>query len=274
MDVDGPRLELWRAPTDNDRSSARGSFELGRPEETNGEGVPGPSSEQRWRERGLDRLVHRLDQIFHDHDQLLAVVRASAAGTNLFVDVTYQWRLADGLALLVSILPSPGWDCTWPRVGVRFDLPRELRHASWFGTGPERVLSRHAAGGTGRPFCSRHRRAERRLLPPPGDRTPQRAALAGDLRRNDRAITRHDLAEPGAAPPRLHTERVHATAARSSTPSVRARSRAIASTCSWTTQCMASAHARVASMCCPSMRCGRAGDSSVSSFTSRRVSRR
>ena len=136
MDVDGPRLELWRAPTDNDRSSARGSFELGRPEETHGEGVPGPSSEQRWRERGLDRLVHRLDQIFHNHDQLFAVVRASAAGTNLFVDVTYQWRLTDGLALLVSILPSPGWDCTWPRVGVRFDLPRELRHASWFGTGP------------------------------------------------------------------------------------------------------------------------------------------
>ena len=51
MDVDGPRLELWRGPTDNDRSSARGSFELGRPEETDGEGVAGPSSEQRWRER-------------------------------------------------------------------------------------------------------------------------------------------------------------------------------------------------------------------------------
>ena len=32
--------------------------------------------------------------------------------------------------------PSPGWDCTWPRVGVRFDLPAELRHAGWFGTGP------------------------------------------------------------------------------------------------------------------------------------------
>jgi beta-galactosidase len=137
MDVDGPRLELWRAPTDNDRSSARGSFELGRPEETQGEGVLGPSSEQRWRERGLDRLVHRLDQLFHDHNQLLAVVRASSAGTNLFVDVTYHWLLlSDGLALLVNVVPSPRWDSTWPRVGVRFDLPPELRHASWFGTGP------------------------------------------------------------------------------------------------------------------------------------------
>jgi beta-galactosidase len=135
-DVDGPRLELWRGPTDNDRSSARGSFELGRPEETDGEGAPGPSSEQRWRARGLDRLVHRLDRIFHDHDQLLAVVRTSSAGTNLFVDVTYHWWLTDGLALLINVAPSPGWDCTWPRVGLRFDLPRELRRASWFGTGP------------------------------------------------------------------------------------------------------------------------------------------
>ena len=100
------------------------------PRRPHGEGVLGPSSEQRWRERGLDRLVHRLDQIFHDHDQLLAAVRTSAAGTNLFVDVTYHWRLTDGLALLVNVVPSPGWDCTWPRVGVRFDLPRELRHAA------------------------------------------------------------------------------------------------------------------------------------------------
>ncbi len=31
--VDGPRLELWRAPTDNDRSAFRGSFELAGPED-------------------------------------------------------------------------------------------------------------------------------------------------------------------------------------------------------------------------------------------------
>jgi beta-galactosidase len=136
MEVDGPRLELWRGPTDNDRGSARGSFELGRPEDTFGEGVPGPSSEQRWRERGLDRLQHRLDHLYVDHDQLLAQLRVAAAGGNLYVHVSYHWWLTDGLALMISVVPSAGWDCTWPRVGVRFDLPAELRHASWFGTGP------------------------------------------------------------------------------------------------------------------------------------------
>ena len=33
-------------------------------------------------------------------------------------------------------MPSVGWDCTWPRVGVRLDLPGGLDRASWFGTGP------------------------------------------------------------------------------------------------------------------------------------------
>ena len=136
LEVDGPRLELWRAPTDNDRSSFRGSFELPLTEETHGEGAPGPSSEQRWREHGLDRLVHRVDQIRHDRDQFQVQLRVGTAGSNLFVDVTYHWWLTEGLALLVNVVPSQGWDCTWPRVGVRFDLPPELRNASWFGTGP------------------------------------------------------------------------------------------------------------------------------------------
>ena len=136
LQVDGPRLELWRAPTDNDRSNFRGSFELASPNATDGEGIPGPSSEQRWREHGLDRLVHRLTEIRCNHDQLRAQVRVGTAGSNLFVDVTYHWWLRDGLVLLVNVVPSPGWACTWPRVGVRFDLPAELRNASWFGTGP------------------------------------------------------------------------------------------------------------------------------------------
>ena len=137
LELDGPRLELWRAPTDNDRSGTRGSFELAAPEETAGEGAPGPSSEQRWRERGLDRLVHRVRGVRHDHDQLLVEVRVAAANGDLFVDVTYRWHADhDGLRLRVEVIPSSRWDCTWPRVGVRFDLPAELRTARWFGTGP------------------------------------------------------------------------------------------------------------------------------------------
>ena len=137
MPVDGPRLELWRAPTDNDRGEMRGSYELGAPEDTRGEGAPGPSSESRWRQRGLDRLVHRVTDLSRDHERLTVRVRSSAANSGLFVDVTYHWVIGDDrLDLDVQIVPSLGWDCTWPRVGVRFDLPATLQQATWFGTGP------------------------------------------------------------------------------------------------------------------------------------------
>jgi beta-galactosidase len=136
LSVDGPRLELWRAPTDNDQGAARGSFELAGPELTAGEGAPGPSSADRWHRRGLHRLVHRVLEVAEGRDQLVVRTRVSAANSGLFVDVDYRWWLADDLGLRVEVTPSPGWDCTWPRVGVRLDLPGHLTEASWFGTGP------------------------------------------------------------------------------------------------------------------------------------------
>ena len=137
LPIAGPRLELWRGPTDNDRSDQRGSYELAAPEDTNGEGIPGPSSEQRWRQRGLDRLVSRTVSVATGEDGLTVATRTGAASNDLFVDVVYRWRLTGaGLELTTEITPSTGWDCTWPRVGIRFDLPPDLDRAAWFGTGP------------------------------------------------------------------------------------------------------------------------------------------
>ena len=138
LPVDGPRLELWRGPTDNDRSGERGSYELGDPDETGGEGAPGPSSERRWRDRGLDRLTHRVLALTDSPGSLVVRVRSAAAAGVLFVDTTYTWTAVagGGLALRVEVNPSPAWDCTWPRVGVRFDLPTDIDRAAWFGSGP------------------------------------------------------------------------------------------------------------------------------------------
>jgi beta-galactosidase len=155
VEVGGPQLELWRGPTDNDRSSSRGSYELASPDDTLGHGVDGPSSAERWRSRGLDRLVHRVDDVGMSASELVVRVRVGAANTSLGADVTYRWRVepaaADEIGLLVEVVPTPGWDCTWPRVGVRFDLPPKLRRASWFGTGPyESYPDSRAAARVGR----------------------------------------------------------------------------------------------------------------------------
>ena len=137
-EVRGPQLELWRAPTDNDRGgSGRGSYELGDPELTFGKGIPGPSSEERWRRAGLDRLVHRVDKVVASTDTLTTTVRVSAANSGDGIDVTYRWTHdGDGLRLRVELVPTPEWAVTWPRVGVRFVLPVDMTTASWFGTGP------------------------------------------------------------------------------------------------------------------------------------------
>ncbi|MFL6065795.1 MAG: glycoside hydrolase family 2 TIM barrel-domain containing protein, partial [Friedmanniella sp.] len=137
--VGGPRLELWRAPTDNDRAvSFGGSYEVGAPEETPfGLGAPAPSSAERWRRRGLDRLVSRQLELLAGPSELVSAVRVGAANTALAVEVRYHWQLqGQDLRCFVEVQPSVGWDCTWPRVGVRFDLPGEVEHARWFGTGP------------------------------------------------------------------------------------------------------------------------------------------
>ncbi|HEY0238560.1 MAG TPA: glycoside hydrolase family 2 TIM barrel-domain containing protein, partial [Friedmanniella sp.] len=135
--LSGPRLELWRAPTDNDRSGDRGSYELASPEDTHGDGVPGPSSDERWRARGLDRLVHRVVGLEVGDGSAVVRVRVGAARQSLGVDVTFRYLArGDALSLRVALQPDPGWDCTWPRVGVRLDLPAGLDRAEWFGTGP------------------------------------------------------------------------------------------------------------------------------------------
>jgi len=138
LPVDGPRLELWRAPTDNDRGASFGSYEEQLPEETPyGLGTPGSSSAERWRAQGLDRLVPRLLDLRVGASELVSRVRVGTANSGEFVDVSYRWQLSgDDLACYVDLVPSRGWDSTWPRVGVRFDLPAGLQRARWFGTGP------------------------------------------------------------------------------------------------------------------------------------------
>ena len=155
--VSGPRLELWRAPTDNDRSGERGSYELASPGDTRGEGAPGPSSAARWRDRGLDRLVHRvvgveIGEADGPDGTVVVHVRVGAAREALGVDVSYRYRaVGDAVALRVAVQPDPGWDCTWPRIGVRLDLPVDLATAAWFGTGPaESYPDTHDAAYVGR----------------------------------------------------------------------------------------------------------------------------
>jgi beta-galactosidase len=143
--VAGPRLELFRAPTDNDEGTS------GNPAESDGS-LAGVSNASLWRRDGLDRLTTRVVSVSAAPGALRVVSRVAPAHAGRSVVVETLWTLAgDELDLRISIEPSRGWSTVWPRIGIRFDLPDfeggAIDGASWFGTGPLESYpdSRHAA---------------------------------------------------------------------------------------------------------------------------------
>ncbi|TKA12203.1 glycoside hydrolase family 2 TIM barrel-domain containing protein [Actinacidiphila oryziradicis] len=131
--VAGPRLELFRAPTDNDEGA---SEEV----EESDASVAGVANAELWRRDGLDRLTTRRVSVERTAEALRTIAKVSAANSALSVMVESVWSLeGDELELRVEIEPSSGWLTVWPRIGIRFDLPdgaAPVDGAEWFGLGP------------------------------------------------------------------------------------------------------------------------------------------
>ncbi|WP_409467404.1 glycoside hydrolase family 2 TIM barrel-domain containing protein [Streptomyces sp. HC307] len=129
----GPRLELFRAPTDNDESPSDGV-------EESDASIAGVSNADLWRRDGLHRLTTRRISLERTADALRTTDKVSAANSALSVMVESVWSLEDDeLELRVEIEPSGGWRTVWPRIGIRFDLPdgtAPVDGAEWFGLGP------------------------------------------------------------------------------------------------------------------------------------------
>jgi beta-galactosidase len=128
LPIEDWRLELWRAPIDNDRGRAWDE--------------PGAASyEERWAAMGLDRLVSRLVSLERAADHVTVVTRVGAAPVDAAVDVTWRWTAApDGLRLALDVVPNDrwpaDWSAHWARVGVSFALPGSMDRVDWFGLGP------------------------------------------------------------------------------------------------------------------------------------------
>ncbi len=123
LTVAGPRLDLWRAPTDNDRLGA-------------------DPMARAWERLGLHRLQHRLIS-FADHGGAVeVVVRTAAPNRREGILSTYRWTADDGGArALIDVTPESGWTTPVARVGWLIELPAELESARWFGGGPGEAYS-------------------------------------------------------------------------------------------------------------------------------------
>ena len=150
--VAGPRLELWRAPIENDLLSFFPSYALIEPIASRGKGGPAPSWAEQWRGSGLDRLQRRVLSVDIEQDQVRVLHRYSPAASRESVVVELVWTSVDGVVdLAVDAQPSKGWDTTWPRLGLHFELPTDVSRAEWFGTGPhENYPDSNSAARVGR----------------------------------------------------------------------------------------------------------------------------
>jgi beta-galactosidase len=143
LEIDGPVLDLYRAPTENDQ----------------GQGALNDLASV-WRKTALDRLLHRVDAVGADGDRLVVRGRTAPRTHSHGVDWTMSWTPdGDGLTLDVVVDFVGPWADTpymhrdiWvPRLGLLFALPGAADRVTWFGRGPgETYVDSHAGSRIGR----------------------------------------------------------------------------------------------------------------------------
>ena len=122
VDVTGLRLDVWRAPTDNDDGASwQTDVRYG----------------LLWRKFGLHRMRHRLDGVELSEDALTVRTRVAPAAWEVGLATVYRWT-SDGsrLRLTVSVAPEGNWTFPLPRLGIRFGIDASADRVKWFGGGP------------------------------------------------------------------------------------------------------------------------------------------
>jgi beta-galactosidase len=120
------QLALWRAPTDNDGLKLADHQDL--------------KPLGRWRAAGLDRLearphIVRLGDPLSGRESRVDWEYAGADGVVVTRRELRRYR-PDASVVVHEDVVIPGDVDDLPRVGIRWDLPGELEHVTWYGRGP------------------------------------------------------------------------------------------------------------------------------------------
>ena len=234
--LDGPRLDVWRAPTDNDAGmhgagQARGRLAAARPA-PRARTASSPSSP------AATALVVRTR------------VGAGGVGRGLCGDLPWTRGRRRRCCCTVDVEPGrASGPFPLPRLGLRLALPAALDRVEWFGRGPgEAYPDTRRAARVGR-FVAHGRRAADAVRAPAGERQPHRGAL-GDAHRRRGAGLRVE----GRPHFELTARRWTTEAPRRRPAHARPRPRATGSGSTSTTPSTASAPPRAARACCPQHR--------------------
>lgn len=124
LDVRDFRLELWRAPTDNDNGIERGEN-------------PKPTMTSVWKGLGLDHVITRVVSVEHSDGRSVVTTRVGGAGRDQLVELRLEWvALEAATELTATVTPLVATPQPWARVGISFSLPGEFTEVGWFGLGP------------------------------------------------------------------------------------------------------------------------------------------
>lgn len=134
IEVDSPRLDIWRAPTDNDNDRF-GNHQW-------------PRLAERWRDLGLHHVRHRVMDVTRSGAQVVVRTRVAPAAVAFGLFATYHWTPTEGgVELDLAVEPDGDWPVPLPRLGLRLGLPARFGDVEWFGGGPGEAYpdSRQAA---------------------------------------------------------------------------------------------------------------------------------
>ena len=133
--VDGPQLNFWRPPTDNDHVDGHG--------------------ELLWRRIGLDNLtwaVKRFDVNKYWDDDLYINVERNALNENgetvLSTLEDYLFKCSGDILIYYAVFPSK-WVPSLPKLGVQMKVSDELVTTEWVGYAQETYQDRQACGFVG-----------------------------------------------------------------------------------------------------------------------------
>ena len=129
----GPRLNIWRAPTDNDIHLAR-----------------------EWRRFGYDRIQHRIQKVELEEGREAVQFRVQSVlgGYSLFpvLGVEYLYTIAAGgdVTIVTHVKPLQEALPVLPRLGLQLQLPGEFERFAWYGRGPhENYIDRKESARVG-----------------------------------------------------------------------------------------------------------------------------
>ncbi|WP_139891840.1 beta-galactosidase subunit alpha [Bacillus sp. D386] len=124
----GPKLNVWRAPTDNDKLAIH----------------KGISSKEVWQKYGLHWMQHRINDVSYDVSpdkkrvDIHVAVRIAPPRIAWGINTTYTYTILGSGDVFLKVKGEPYGELpeTMPRIGLTMTLPKTLENVSWYGRGP------------------------------------------------------------------------------------------------------------------------------------------